>query len=225
MRRTTLGLAAAAAIAGSLGFGGVARAGALTHVALTDTTDYLQIGNIEWQVTSGCVAGAGTVCSNVVMSAAGVGSGITITGASPNATNPTIFPSIASVAGGSSDFSVTIEEFTADSSNSISSATMSVIGGSASDTALVTATVSGSPINGAAQNSTVGNAVSLTYAKPYITFSPTNDVMYHMDINVTSGLVSVSGGTPVPEPGALALVATALLATAAVRRQLRTASK
>ena len=213
MRRMTLGLAAAAVIAGSVGCGGAARAGALSYVLLNDlngTADYVQVGNVQWSVVFGSCTFTNSSCGSLAISASGSGNGIVITGyvSSPA---PPPFPSIASIAGSGTDFTVQLNELA--TSGSIGTATLSSNGGSGSDSATVFK--SSGVVNGTTANSSVGNAFSLYPGS--ISFTPVNDVVYHMDNSVTAGLVSVSIGQPVPEPASLGILALALLLTAAVR--------
>lgn len=193
MRRMTLGLAAAV-IAGSLGFGGAARA-SVTLVAGNSLT----VGDLTWSVVS-CTF-TNSSCGNLAMSL--YGTGIVITGNPPPAT-------ITSVAGAGVDFTATIEEFTISGANTIGSASLTSNGGTGADSATIVNAFSNVTIG------FVGNAASL-HPTASIAFTPVNDVYYKMDNNVTAGLVSVAGGTPVPEPAAFGLFAFALLAVAAVR--------
>ena len=198
MRRMTLGLAAAAVIAGSVGLAGKAEATIVTLAAGQTLTS----GNLTWLVVSCAFTNStDSACGNLEMTASG--NGIVITGNPAPAT-------IQSVAGTGTDFTAVIEEFTVNNAATIGSASLISSGGTGADSATITNAQTNILIG------YVGNAAS-THPVSSISFTPVNDIYYSMDNHVSGGLVSVSAGTPVPEPASFGLFALALLATAAVR--------
>ena len=205
MRRTTLGLAAAAVIAGSLGFGGVAKAG-VGPVTL-NVNNSVTAGSDTWVVQTCTYNGAGG-CSDLAMTA--TGTGVTVSGWTGSAVE-----ALSKLdTGGVSDFSVTLVEYTSPyptGAATISSATLTAVGTTNGGSASVS-TKSGSNV---IPLGTIGFSGS-GYGGA-ISFSPVNNVTYNMDVPLTLALTSVSYGTPVPEPSAIAVFGFSLLLLAGVR--------
>ena len=217
MRRMTLGLAAAAVIAGSVGFGGAARA-TPAYVLLSDNVTTLTNGSGETWAVNSC-GGTNVLCSNLAMQLSG--GGIIISGFSAGPA----FPSLASVVtspASPADFTVAIEEYTS-GANSITSASLVAVGGTAKSIGGQITIGStnhslnaGNYVNVTLAASSVGNAAS-GYPSSIAFNSAQNDVIYNMDVNISPDSQTVSFG--VPEPASFGLLAVALGLMAFVRRR------
>ncbi len=200
MRRMVVGLAAAA-LAGVVGFGGAAQAGA-TYVTLTPGNTLATSGGVSWYVNDCIYNGGG--CSNLVMSPNG--SGITISAA------PGGGALSALVQPGVTDFTVDLFEYTGSSFGAgpatLSFASVSSVGGTDGGTVAITTS------NGSV--GTIGWPGSGSYPED-LSLTPSNLVEYNGDAPLTTTLTSVSVGAPVPEPASFGLMAFALLAVAAIR--------
>ena len=215
MRRSALGLAAAV-IAGAVGFAGSAKAlPAYVSLGAQGNTLTDSSGN-TWNIQSCTFNGTGG-CNNFVMYNDGNGIGL----AGAPGVNATSFPTLGSeIQGTATDITIDLFEYTGNNSNyggpaTIGSAHLSSVG----TTAGGTATVNLYNTSGSITNSyTIGLAGSSVQSA--VSFTPVNTVEYQMDVPLTTGLVTVSYGTPVPEPGSAAMVGLGLLAVVFVRRRL-----
>lgn len=217
MRRATLGLAAAAVIAGAVGFAGAAQASP-SYLTLDQTygaspNNVLTVGDVNWIVDSCSVNLGNGSCSQIAL----VLNGANVQFEATTATTG-VFAALSSLSS-ISDFSVDFEEFTTSGSKSFGQSFYNVTGGTGVDSAslVVGPNTSGSYVNGIQSNSTIGNAAS---GYPgLISFAPVNDVIYLADNHVTSGLTTITAGTPVPEPGSVALFGLGLIGIVVVRRR------
>jgi hypothetical protein len=205
MRRMGLGVAAAA-IAGVMGFGGTAQA-LPTYATLAVNNTLATANGITWGVSACTFNGTGG-CNALVMYANG--DGITLA-AAPSGTPESFQPLSNLLTSTVTDFSVNLVEF--DTAGSISSATLSAIGGTNGGTASIQ-----NDTNPQAPTAigTIGLPGSNTVGS--ISFTGVSTVGYNMDVPLTTTLVSVSFGAPVPtpEPASAALLAFGLLLTAVV---------
>ena len=214
MRRSALGLAAAAVIAGALGFAGAAQALPAYASLGADGNTLVDSSGHTWYIQSCLFNGTGG-CSNFVMY--NDGSGIGLAGAP--GVSAASFPTLGSeIQGSSTDITIDLFEYTGAAaltgSASIGTAHLSSVGATAGGTATVNLyDTSGNITN----TYTVGLAGSSVQSA--VSFTPVNTVEYQMDVPLTTGLVTVTYGTPVPEPGSAAVVALGLLGLAAVRRR------
>ena len=215
MRHVGSGLAALAAVGfgvGVLALPAPAEATVVSYLGLTNTSDTLVVGNATWSVSVACANLSGTVCSSLALMA-GAGNNAVITGYTGSISSPTLV-SIASVAGGAADFTVSLKQVM--SSGTVSSASMFVNGGAGSDSAVVQSydpnTLSYVDVNNSPSLSTVGTAPN----PATISFNPVNNLQFAMDNNVTTGLVTITAGQPVPEPGSIGVLGVALLGLGAV---------
>ena len=222
MRRTTLGLAAAAVIAGSLGFGGVARA-LPAYVSLgTDASGVppspsLTAGPLTWYVVS-CSTGSTNVCSNLVMYDSGLGT-VTVS-AAPSSGQ---FQPLSSVyvAGTVTDLTLTLAAYSGatqySGANIISGASESEVitsGPGTGGSSGISTSVS-SPVRHSVGLGTIGLPTSGHSGS--VSFTPVNNVQYAMDIPLTPTLTTVTLGTPVPEPTAFDVLVVAMLLTVGAR--------
>ena len=218
MRRMTLGLAAAAVIAGSVGFGGAAQA-VPSYVSLGTNGNTLSdsSGN-TWYVNS-CTFGGTNGCSNFVMYNDGTGIGLA---GAPGFGSGTLgsngLPTLGSeIQPSYADVTVDLFEYTGSSffsgSNTITSAHLTAVGTTNGGTATITAYYP--PSGGTTSQFVIGLPGS--GKNPSVSLTPTNTVEYSMDVPLTTGLVTVTYGTPVPAPGPLGLMVVGLLAAAVVR--------
>lgn len=217
-----VGLVAAAVIAGSVGFGGAAMA-TPAYVLLSDNASTLTNGSGETWAVNSC-GGTNVSCSNLAMQLSG--GGIIISGFS--AGSPAAFPSLASVVTNPTlpaDFTVYIEEFTSGVTppNSITSASLFAVGGAANSIGgqVTIGSTNGGPnvghyVNATLAASSIGNALS-GYPSSITFSSAQNDVIYAMDVNISSDSQTVS--LNVPEPASFGLLAVALGLTAFIRRR------
>ena len=220
MRRMTLGLAAAAVIAGSVGLAGKAEA-LPSYVSLgTNGNSLIDSSGNTWYVNS-CTFGGTGGCSNFVMYNDGTGIGLAGSPASPSASSfPTLGSEIQTVAGTPptvyGDVTVDLFEYTGATQgsgpNTITTASLTANGPTTGGTATVTAYYNPGP-------TTIQSIIGLPGSgkNPSVSLTPTNNVEYGMDVPLTAGLVTVTFGTPVPAPGPLGLMVVGLLAAAVVR--------
>ena len=214
MRRMTLGLAAAAVIAGSVGLAGKAEA-LPSYVSLgTHGNTLIDSSGNTWYVNS-CSFGGTNGCSNFVMYNDGTGIGLAGSPASPSASS---FPTLASeIQTNFADVSVDLFEYSGGSfavgANTITSAHLTAVGTTNGGTATVTAYY---PPNGSTTSQFVIGLPG-SGKNPSVSLTPTNTVEYNMDVPLTTGLVTVTYGTPVPAPGPLGLLVVGLMAAAFVR--------
>ena len=215
MRRMTLGLAAAAVIAGSVGLAG--RAEALpSYVSLGAGNTLVDSSGNTWYVNS-CSFGGTNGCSNFVMYNDGTGIGLAGSPASPSASS---FPTLGSeIQLPSKDVTITLFEYSGGSygvgATTITSAHLTAVGTTNGGTATVTAYYPPFIIPPNTVQYTIGLPGS--GKNPSVSLTPTNTVEYGMDVPLTTGLVTVTYGTPVPAPGPLGRMVVGLLAAAVVR--------
>ncbi len=220
MRRMTLGLAAAAVIAGSVGLAGKAEAlpAYLTLNSIgagSPPSPYLSDAPLTWYITS-CSTGTTDVCGNLVMYADA--------GALTFAAAPVggVFQPLSSVyvPNTVTDLTIIVRGFTGSiltgGPATISSAAVSEVvasgGGTGGSASVGTGTTSAPFFSGLG---TIGLPTSGDPAS--ISFAPVNNVQYIMDIPLTAALNTVTFGTPVPEPAAFGLLAMSLVLTIGAR--------
>ena len=214
MRRMTLGLAAAAVIAGSVGLAGKAEA-LPSYIKLNGSpSSTLLDGTLTWTLTS-CNTGSTNVCANLVMYA---NNGALTFAGLPNVGNTAFQPlSSVFVSGSVTDLTVDVTATTNNGLNGIGGASVA-----ASGTIGVTSGGTGTVFPGGSFSGLGSFTVGLpgsggTYPQS-VSFNPVNSVEFQMDIPLSGTLNTVTyGGTPVPEPGALGLLAVSLLMMGAVR--------
>ena len=217
MRRIAVGLAAAV-IAAGVGVAGRAEAGS-SYLLLSQTygvssSNVMTVGDINWIVDSCSVLSGSGACSNIALVLNGSNVQLEATTASPG-----VFTSLSTLS--IADFSATFEEYTTSLNKTIGSSFYAAQGGSGPDAAslIIGPSTTGAYVNGSASNSTVGNTASGFPGS--LSFTPVNDLIYVSDNHITSGLVTISGGTPVPEPSAIAVLGLGLMGLAATRRRGR----
>ena len=218
MRRSALGLAAAV-IAGAVGFAGAAQAlpayqslGTIGNT-LTDSS-----GN-TWNIQN-CVFNGTGGCADFVMYNDGNGIGL----AGAPAVSATSFPTLGSeIQPGVTDITIDLFEYSGGTFFSgpatIGHAHLSSVGTTAGGTSTVNLYDTNGNITGTYTIGLSGSSVQSA-----VSFTPVNTVEYQMDVPLTTGLVTVTYGTPVPEPSGAPLVVLGLLGLAFVRRRLATAS-
>ena len=216
MRRSALGLAAAAVIAGAVGFAGTAKAGpsylTLNQLYNGSSSTELTYGDYNWVIDSSSIkAGSGTL-SQIALVLNGANVEFEATTATPG-----VFAALSTLS--ITDFSVDFEEFTTSGNKSLGQSFYNVAGGTGVDAAalVVGPATNGPYVNGSASNSSIGNAAS--GFPSMISFTPVNDVIYLADNHITAGLVTITAGTPVPEPGAVTLLGLGLIGLGVVRRR------
>ena len=214
MRRMILGLAAAAVIAGSVGLAGKAEA-LPNYVTLSGSPSFtLADGALKWTLNS-CSTGTTDVCSSLVMYA---NNGALTFAGLPNVGN-TAFKPLSSVfiSGTVTDLTVDVTATTANGLNGIGGASVAA-SGTIGVTTGGTGTVFPGGSFGGLGSFTVGLPGSGGTYPQSVSFNPVNSVEFQMDIPLSGTLNTVTyGGTPVPEPGALGLLAVSLLMMGAVR--------
>ena len=211
MRRIAVGLAAAV-IAAGVGVAG--RAEALpSYIQLsTPSGTLLDTSGNTWLIGSCSFGGTGG-CNNFVIYNDGNGIGI----AGTPGVGATSFPTLGSeIQGASQDVTVDLFEQTSATFGSgpttIGAAHLTSVGTTRGGTATITPYY-----GGVASATTFQIGLPGSNVVPAVNFNPTNVVEYNMDVPLTAGLVTVTYGTPVPEPGAFGLLAIGLLLAAAVR--------
>jgi len=210
----TLGLAAAAVIAGSVGLAGKAEA-LPSYITLNGSpSSTLADGALNWTLSS-CSTGTTNVCASLVMYA---NNGALTFAGLPNVGNTAFQPLSSVFASGSvTDLTVDVTATTANGLNGIGGASVA-----ASGTIGVTSGGTGTVFPGGSFSGLGSFIIGLpgsggTYPQS-VSFNPVNSVEFSMDIPLSGTLNTVTyGGTPVPEPGALSLLAVSLLMMGAVR--------
>ena len=218
MRRMTLGLAAAAVIAGSVGFGGAARATTLTgSIGLSDSTDSLQIGgitisNISCQSSAfpnSCTGGeiaalAGSPAGFVIQSATSGSSLIVNTSNTSNADITVSFQLVSTPAVSTIGLGVGNGTGTVNVSENVVDYTSG-------------ASLAHYPTNALNSSSTLTLSSSDTniYITKDISLNPTSSID-----SVTQTFPGISGPSLVPEPATIGLFAFGMVLLGLARRRL-----
>ena len=214
MRRSALGLAAAAVIAGAVGFAGAAQALPAYQSLGTNGNTLTDSSGNTWYISSCSFGGTGG-CADFVMYNDGNGIGL----AGAPGVSATSFPTLGSeISNGASDVTIDLFEYTGSTfftgSATIGSAHLSSVGTTAGGTSTVYLyNASGNVTN------TYSIGLSGSNVQSAVSFTPVNTVEYSMDVPLTTGLVTVTYGTPVPEPSGASLVGLGLLGVAFIRRR------
>ena len=218
MRRSALGLATAAVIAGAVGFAGSAKAlPAYVSLGASGNTLTDSSGN-TWNIQSCTFNGSGG-CANFVMY--NDGTGIGLAGApGPSASS---FPTLGNeIQGNATDITIDLFEYTGSTfftgAATIGTAHLSSVGTAAGGTSTVSTYDSSGNVTGTYKIGLAGSNVQSA-----VSFTPVNTVEYQMDVPLTTNLVTVTYGTPVPEPSGAALVVLGVLGLAVARRRVSAA--